>query len=131
MSRTLFTNGRIFAGTGAPPAEGDITIEDGRIVAIGRGLDGDTAVDLEGRGVLPGLFDCHVHVQFTNIDMWGLVQQPFSLQFYEAARNLAATLAAGITTLNSDCVCDMPRLGPSRRIHASSPPRALWVALIM
>jgi imidazolonepropionase-like amidohydrolase len=99
MSRTLFTNGRIFDGTGAPPAEGDITIEDGRIVAIGRGLDGDTAVDLEGRGVLPGLFDCHVHVQFTNIDMWGLVQQPFSLQFYEAARNLAATLAAGITTV--------------------------------
>src|SRR6185295_19421044 len=32
-------------------------------------------------------------------DLWGAVQQPFSMQFYEAARNLQATLAIGITTV--------------------------------
>ena len=40
----------------------------------------------------PGLFDCHVHVCISNVDLWGAVQQPFSRQFYEAARNLQKTL---------------------------------------
>lgn len=99
MVRTLFANARVFDGTGSPPAEGDILVEDGRITAVGRGLDADSVVDLGGRGVLPGIFDCHVHVAVTEFDVWRGVQKPFSLQFYEAARNLAATLAGGITAI--------------------------------
>jgi imidazolonepropionase-like amidohydrolase len=45
------------------------------------------------------LFDCHVHVVLSSIDHWRVVQLPFSYRFYEAARNLAATLRAGITTV--------------------------------
>ena len=99
MTRTLFTNARIFDGTGSPVAAGDLVVEDGVIQAVGRGLDGDEAVDLGGRGLLPGLFDCHVHVAFTDVDVWHYVQKPFSLEFYETARNLRATLAGGITTV--------------------------------
>ena len=49
MSRIVVRGGRIFDGTGADPADGDVAIEDGRIVDIGAGLDGDEAVDIDGR----------------------------------------------------------------------------------
>ena len=99
MSRTLFSNARVFDGTGAPVADGQVVVEDGSIREVGLGLDGDQEVDLGGRALLPGLFDCHVHVAFTDIDAWGQLQKPFSLEFYETARNLMATLAGGITTV--------------------------------
>jgi imidazolonepropionase-like amidohydrolase len=99
MTRTVFKGGRLFDGTGAAPANADVAVEDGRIVGVGSGLDGDEAVDIEGRTMLPGLFDCHVHVTVSNVDLWAAVQQPFSRQFYEAGRNLDATLRAGITSV--------------------------------
>ena len=99
MTRTLFTNARIFDGTGAPATDGDVVVENGLIRAVGRGLDADEVIDVGGRGLLPGLFDCHVHVAFTDVDTWRYVQKPFSLEFFETARNLKATLAGGITTV--------------------------------
>ncbi|MBO0807929.1 MAG: amidohydrolase family protein [Actinobacteria bacterium] len=98
-ARTVFAGGMVFDGTGAPPAPADIVVESGRVVDIGPGLDGDEVVDCAGQAVLPGLFDCHVHVTVSAPDLLALAQAPFSLQFYEAARNLRATLAAGITTV--------------------------------
>ncbi len=99
MSRSVFRRCNLFDGTGAAPGMTDIAVEDGIIIAVGTGLDGDDEVAVDGRAVLPGLFDCHVHVMFTNINIWGLVQRPFSLMFYEAAANLEATLATGITSV--------------------------------
>ncbi|HSG78656.1 MAG TPA: amidohydrolase family protein [Acidimicrobiia bacterium] len=97
--RTLFTNARIFDGTSAPISDGEVLVEDGVIREVGSGMDGDEVVDLVGRTILPGFFDCHVHVAFSDVNVWGAVQRPFSLHFYEAAHNLAATLTAGITTI--------------------------------
>jgi N-acyl-D-aspartate/D-glutamate deacylase len=57
MTRTVLAGGQVFDGTGADPAPADVAIEDGRIVAIGTGLDGDDAVDVSGTTVMPGLFD--------------------------------------------------------------------------
>jgi imidazolonepropionase-like amidohydrolase len=99
MTRTVFRGGRLFDGTGAAPAAADVAVEKGRIVAVGSGLDGDEDLDLEGRTILPGLFDCHVHVTISDIDLWRAVQRPFSRQFYEAGRNLADTLRTGITSI--------------------------------
>ena len=99
MSRTIFKGARVFDGTGTDPAPADVAVEDGRIVDIGSGLDGDDSVDLAGRTILPGLFDCHTHVTISHVDLWRVAQQPFSYAFYEAARNLAATLRIGITSI--------------------------------
>ncbi|CAN5232362.1 amidohydrolase family protein [soil metagenome] len=99
MTRTLFTGARIIDGTGTDAAEADLVIEDGRIVEIGRALDGDEHVDLAGKTVLPGLFDCHTHVVVTTVDQMRNLQTPFSYRFYQAAQNLAATLKIGITTV--------------------------------
>lgn len=99
MTRTLFTNGVLFDGTGGAPAPADVVVADGTILEVGTGLDGDHAVDLAGRGLLPGLFDCHVHLVIGHIDMWELLHTPFSYHFYAAIDNMRATLATGITTV--------------------------------
>jgi imidazolonepropionase-like amidohydrolase len=97
--RTVFAGGRVFDGTGAGVAEADVAVVDGQIVEVGVGLEGDEQVDVAGSTLLPGLFDTHVHVMFGHVDVWRLMQEPFSYRFYDAIRNLEATLRIGITTV--------------------------------
>jgi imidazolonepropionase-like amidohydrolase len=106
VTRTLLTGGRVFDGTGAPPHEADVLIEGDRILQVGPGLDGDEAVDVGGRHLLPGLFDCHTHVTLTSIDLMAIVQRPFSYRFFQTVQNLAATLQAGITTVRDAAGAD-------------------------
>ncbi|WP_134731198.1 metal-dependent hydrolase family protein [Amycolatopsis nivea] len=107
MTRTLFTGGTVFDGTGSAPAPADVVVEDGRIVEVGTGLDGDRAVDCAGAMLLPGMFDCHVHVTVSDLGLLQRVQKPFSYQFYEAARNLWTTLKLGITTVRDAAGADL------------------------
>jgi imidazolonepropionase-like amidohydrolase len=99
MTRTVLSGGRVFDGTGSQVAAADVAIEADRIVDVGTGLDGDEQVDVSGLTVLPGFFDCHVHVMVSDVDLVRRLQRPFSYQFFQAARNLAATLDCGITTV--------------------------------
>jgi enamidase len=67
--RTLITNiGQIVSGDIARPLlDGDaILVEDGRIRALGRGLDADadTVIDARGSTAIPGLIDSHCHPVF-------------------------------------------------------------------
>ena len=105
--RTVFTGGLLFDGTGTAPAPADVVVAEGRIVDVGTGLDGDTQVDCTGRTLLPGLFDCHVHLTLNGIGLLGALQKPFSYQFYEAAVNLRRTLEAGITTVRDAAGADL------------------------
>ncbi|MEA2520930.1 MAG: hypothetical protein QOI81_576, partial [Actinomycetota bacterium] len=99
--RTVFTGGRVFDGTGAEPAEADVLIEDGKILEVGPGLDGDAAVDVSGKTLLPGLFDTHVHVamRYEDFDEAATMNEPFSLKFHRMGQILRTTLALGITTV--------------------------------
>ncbi|HET7725982.1 MAG TPA: amidohydrolase family protein [Candidatus Limnocylindrales bacterium] len=99
MARLVLRGGRVFDGTGADPATADVALEGERIVDVGIGLDGDDAVDCTGWTLLPGLFDCHVHVGVSHVDPWRLANTPVSYRILEAARNMAATLRAGITSV--------------------------------
>lgn len=99
MTRTVFRGGSVFDGTGTDPRPADVVVEGGRIVDVGTGLDGDEAVELAGKTLLPGLFDCHVHVVMSHVDAWRMANTPFSYHFYEAAQNLRATLRIGITSV--------------------------------
>ncbi len=99
MARTVFAGGQVFDTRTASSAPADLVVEGDRIVDVGPGLDGDDSIDVSGRTLLPGLFDCHTHVVFSHIDLWKLMQQPFSYRFYEAEKNLRATLDIGITTV--------------------------------
>ncbi len=58
--------------------------------------------------MLPGLFDCHVHLAFRyeDFDEYARMQEPFSLAFFRMAQNLRTTLALGITTVRDAAGAD-------------------------
>ncbi len=98
MTKTLFAGGTV-----VDPVLGrldtDLVIEGDRIIEIGSGLDGDEAVDCTGKYLFPGLFDCHVHLAYTHINLWRHIHTPLSYNFYLAIGNMARTLEVGITTV--------------------------------
>lgn len=62
--KTLLRNGRIYDGSGAEAFEGDILLEDEKILRVGRNLDPNQAervVELKGLCVAPGFIDAHSH----------------------------------------------------------------------
>ncbi|HEY4348535.1 MAG TPA: amidohydrolase family protein, partial [Gaiellaceae bacterium] len=105
--RLVLAGAAIFDGTGAPVAEADVAVEEGTIVDVGRGLDGDERVELAGKGLLPGLMDVHVHVTVSPGPRTALLQVPFSYRFFRAVQNLEATLACGITTARDAAGADL------------------------
>jgi imidazolonepropionase-like amidohydrolase len=99
--RTVLTGGTVFDGTGAPVSEADVVIEDGRIAEVGPGLDGDEGVDVSGHALLPGLFDCHIHLAFRyeDLDELAVMHRPFSYGFFRIPETLRWILSLGITTV--------------------------------
>ncbi len=59
----LILDGRVIDGTGNPAFRADVAVRDGRIVAVGRNVDGEAQVVIEARGkvVAPGFIDMHSH----------------------------------------------------------------------
>ena len=107
MGSTVFTGGRVFDGTGAAPAPADVRVENGKITDVGPGLDGDTEIDVSGKVVFPGFFDCHVHLTMTTIDTLERLNTPPSYRFYQAINNMQVTLDAGITSVRDAAGADL------------------------
>jgi N-acyl-D-amino-acid deacylase len=65
MARELdlvMRNGSIVDGTGYAPRDGEVAIEEGRIVAVGKMAgSGAEEIDAKGRIVTPGFVDIHTH----------------------------------------------------------------------
>jgi imidazolonepropionase-like amidohydrolase len=106
MERTVFRGGTLYNAVSRSADAADIAVDNGWIVAVGAGLDGDREVDCTGLGLLPGLIDCHVHLTMSSTDLFTIAQEPFSLQFFEGARNMATTLACGVTTVRDAAGAD-------------------------
>jgi len=65
----LITNGRIVDGSGAPAFFGDVAVQGGRIVGIGKLSAAAThTINADGRVVAPGFIDHHTH--FDSQAMW-------------------------------------------------------------
>ncbi len=93
----LLKNARIV--TEARVFEGWVGVQDGRVAQMGHGLDAPAAtreIDLEGRHLLPGCIDVHVHFR-----------EPGMTQKEDFGTGSAAAAAGGVT-----CVFDMPNTTP-------------------
>ena len=58
------TNATVFDGTGAAPYNATVVIEDGKISSIDKSgaiPEGIETLDAEGKALLPGFYDLHVH----------------------------------------------------------------------
>lgn len=99
--------GRVIDGTGHDPLEdGVVVVEGERIVAVGSRDEvvvpaGAVVIEAAGKSVLPGLFDCHVHLagewgSFSNLAR-RLMTSP-SLALLYSVPNARVTLEGGITT---------------------------------
>ncbi len=100
----VITGAALIDGTGADPVSGaTIVIDDkGRIERLGPGITppGGAAVwDVDGRTVMPGLIDCHVHFMIDIAPMHELAALPLSLKILRAADNARKTLDAGVTSV--------------------------------
>jgi imidazolonepropionase-like amidohydrolase len=62
-------------------------------------MDGAETIDLEGRTLMPGLIDAHVHVLAVDAALARLSERPLTLIAFESARVLEAMLMRGFTTV--------------------------------
>lgn len=79
-----------------------ILIEDGRITAVEEGIAAPEDADriaLDGKVVMPGLIDCHMHVVAETLNLWDNILAPTSLSALRAARVMEETLRRGFTTI--------------------------------
>lgn len=107
----LIHAGRLLDRPGhAPRGASTVIIRNGKIEAVRDGhiqpdrYPGATLVDLRDRFVLPGLIDCHVHLDSDRAGQERLLEaltQSDPYFAYEAASNARKTLEAGFTTVRN------------------------------
>lgn len=97
--KKLFKNGNIVDIENKKVVRADVLVEDGIIAAIGLDLDvprNVKTVDLRGSTVLPGLFNCHVHITSEpNPNMSS--PKNVAAQTIQGINNLAQHLSSGVT----------------------------------
>jgi imidazolonepropionase-like amidohydrolase len=100
--KTALLGGVLLDGRGGPPCPATTLVIDGaRIEAVGheRQFGPDVRViDLEGRTVMPGLIDCHVHLAPWALRLVAHPDQRLMELAAETVRALSTTLMGGCTT---------------------------------
>lgn len=100
---TAIHGATLIDGTGADPiSNAAIIIEEGRIARLGADVDiprDAEVIDAEGRTLMPGIIDSHVHITARPATMQENVLTPPSLRLFQAARHALDTLEAGITAV--------------------------------
>jgi imidazolonepropionase-like amidohydrolase len=87
-----------------PQADQRVVVEDGQIARISKvggpaGPRGARVIDCQGRTLMPGLIDAHVHLAMIDLDPLKEVALPPAVLAFKIARNIEATLQAGFTTV--------------------------------
>ena len=108
--RQAVVNARLFdSASGTLRPHSTVVIEGERIVAVTQqALQVDVAelIDADGRVVLPGLIDAHVHVVAVSADLVGLAQQPPSLVGAQSSHVMRGMLMRGFTTVRDAAGAD-------------------------
>lgn len=106
--KTLFTNAHIIDGRGQTWT-GYMAVDGRNIARVGRGepkpvSEGFEVVDTSGQTILPGFFDCHVHLRSDGVadPRAQVLSDTDAVSALRSARNARLTVEAGITTIR-DC----------------------------
>jgi len=109
QDHVAFVGARVIDGVADRPRLGDVVVVDGGVIrAIGpadhpsvvRAMAGARVVKCEGKTLLPGLIDCHVHVSLRG-QAFGpaLAAEPPEVTALNAAANARELLCRGVTTV--------------------------------
>jgi imidazolonepropionase-like amidohydrolase len=77
----------------------DVHIADGVVAAVGGDLPVGEALDVDFSGLwlVPGVFDCHLHVACSSLDLGETLSTPVTRWALETASSARRTLEAGVT----------------------------------
>jgi imidazolonepropionase-like amidohydrolase len=106
--RWLFTNARIFDGSGRAPFPGEVLVERNRIEAVSDHASqmhrlGAQVVDCRGRTLMPGMVEAHAHLSWPS-SVGRIIHRmmlPPEEHLLVTARNAKVTLDAGFTSAYS------------------------------
>ncbi len=104
MSRILVRRARVFDGWSPELIEDcDILIVDGVITEMSQtplpAIGGVEAVEANGRVLMPGLIDAHVHVYAASVNLMKVVRWPSTYTAHFAAQFMEANLRRGFTSI--------------------------------
>jgi imidazolonepropionase-like amidohydrolase len=109
----------------------DVRVEEGRVTAVGAGLDvAGTSYDFSGLYLMPGMFDVHDHVALSSLDLREALSTPVTQWALELAANMRATLAGGVTFVRDLMGADAGVRESLRRGHVPGPTLQVSVTLI-
>ena len=76
----------------------DVAVADGVVTEVGRSLTAsDTvSIDFADLFLLPGVFDCHLHIALSSLEAMELMRTPITQWTLEAAQNMRHTLEGGV-----------------------------------
>lgn len=128
MELLAITEARVLTA-GRPPTDTEtILVQDGRIAALGRGIDipaGAARIDAAGGSVIPGLIDAHCHAYGVSLSLEDMEKWPLSYVALKASRRLEAALRRGFTTVR-DVAGGDPGLAKAIREGVIAAPRYLY-----
>src|SRR6202795_24546 len=80
MAHALFTNVRIFDGSGGQPYTGEVLVQGNRIARVGRGVraiatTGVSVIDAGGATLMPGMTEAHTHFSWNDQPSLGAIQR--------------------------------------------------------
>ena len=118
MTRTVFTKGLVFDGSGTAPAPGEVVVEGDRVVEVRSGWQddhgNDQVFDATGCTVMPGMVESHAHLTFPSAvgHLDPSFNPPLDVSFFHhieglpselarAERNASILLDAGFTSAYS------------------------------
>ena len=104
---TIIKNGKVFTGIGDTLEDLTIVLDGKTIKEVAESIDCNKyesakIIDANGRTVLPGLIDCHVHIDSEgDADMWKTANDPIPRKTLRAQMIAKRILDAGFTTIRN------------------------------